>query len=163
MLFALRVYNNFINHIISMGSELQLTGLASGFDWAPVVDQLIELERIPQKRLEQDKVKNEEKISDLGILKTQLDTLKGAVKELQKDALFNGRSVGLSPSNDSKPSVTADSGSLTGDFTVEVLSKATSSEMSSKNRLFSGLGNPIGIGDDRFRLFTQVEGFTSSK
>ena len=133
-----------------MGSELQLTGLASGFDWAPVVDQLIELERIPQKRLEQDKVKNEEKISDLGILKTQLDTLKGAVKALQKDSLFNGRSVGLSPSNDSKPSVTANSGSLTGDFTVEVLSKATSSEMSSKNRLFSGLGNPIGIGDDRF-------------
>ena len=89
MLFALRVYNKTNNHIISMGSELQLTGLASGFDWAPVVDQLIELERIPQKRLEQDKVKNEEKISDLGILKTQLDTLKGAVKELQKDALFN--------------------------------------------------------------------------
>ena len=59
-----------------MGSELQLTGLASGFDWAPVVDQLIELERIPQKRLEQEKSKNEEKISDLGILKTQLDTLK---------------------------------------------------------------------------------------
>ena len=34
-----------------MGSELQLTGLASGFDWAPVVDQLIELERVPQNRL----------------------------------------------------------------------------------------------------------------
>ena len=33
-----------------MGSELQLTGLASGFDWSPVVDQLIELERIPQKK-----------------------------------------------------------------------------------------------------------------
>ena len=45
-----------------MGSDLQLTGLASGFDWAPVVDQLIELERIPQKRLEQEKVRNEEKI-----------------------------------------------------------------------------------------------------
>ena len=71
-----------------MGSDLQLTGLASGFDWAPVVDQLIELERIPQKRLEQEKSKNEEKISDLGILKTQLDTLKGAVKALQNENLF---------------------------------------------------------------------------
>ena len=38
-----------------MGSDLQLTGLASGFDWAPVVEQLIELERIPQKRLERGK------------------------------------------------------------------------------------------------------------
>ena len=84
-----------------MGSELQLTGLASGFDWAPVVDQLIELERIPQKRLEQEKSKNEEKISDLGILKTQLDTLKGAVKALQNENLFQSRKVGLSASNKS--------------------------------------------------------------
>ena len=44
-----------------MGTDLQLTGLASGFDWAPVADQLIELERIPQKRLESEKLDNEEK------------------------------------------------------------------------------------------------------
>ena len=34
-----------------MGSDLQLTGLASGFDWKPVVEQLIELEAIPKARL----------------------------------------------------------------------------------------------------------------
>ena len=133
-----------------MGSELQLTGLASGFDWAPVVDQLIELERIPQKRLEQEKSKNEEKISDLGILKTQLDTLKGAVTALQDENLFQSRKVGLSASNKSIPSVNAEADSLTGEFTVQVLGKATSSEMTSKNRHFKGLGNPIGIGDDSF-------------
>ena len=58
-----------------MGSELQLTGLASGFDWAPVVDQLIELERVPQKRLIAEKKQNEEKISALDLLKSQLDAL----------------------------------------------------------------------------------------
>ena len=79
-----------------MGSDLQLTGLASGFDWAPVVDQLIELERMPQKRLEREKVRNEEKISDLGVLKTQLDTLKSAAKALQNENLFASRKVGLS-------------------------------------------------------------------
>ena len=115
-----------------MGSDLQLTGLASGFDWAPVVDQLIELERIPQKRLEQEKVKNEEKISDLGILKTQLDTLKGAVKALQNENLFQSRTVGMSSSNKSNASVSASAKSITGEFSVKVLSKATSSEMSSK-------------------------------
>ena len=99
-----------------MGSDLQLTGLASGFDWAPVVDQLIELERVPQKRLEQEKVKNEEKISDLGILKTQLDTLKSAAKALQNDNLFKSRKVGLSSSNQSKPAVSAEADSLTGNF-----------------------------------------------
>ena len=65
-----------------MGSDLQLTGLASGFDWAPVVEQLIELERIPQKRLEREKQDNEEKMSDLSLLKSQLDTLNGAGKAL---------------------------------------------------------------------------------
>ena len=133
-----------------MGSDLQLTGLASGFDWAPVVDQLIELERIPQKRLEQEKVKNEEKISDLGILKTQLDTLKSAAKALQDDNLFKSRKVGLSSSNQSNPSVSAEADSLTGEFSVQVLSKASSTEMTSKNRYFKGLGNPIGTADDTF-------------
>ena len=133
-----------------MGSDLQLTGLASGFDWAPVVDQLIELERIPQKRLEQEKVKNEEKISDLGMLKTQLDTLKSAAKALQDDNLFKSRKVGLSSSNQSNPSVSAEADSLTGEFSVQVVSKASSTEMTSKNRYFKGLGNPIGIADDTF-------------
>ena len=65
-----------------MGSELQLTGLASGFDWAPVVDQLIELERVPQNRLRAEKQRNEEKISDLDLLKSQLDALNTSSKAL---------------------------------------------------------------------------------
>ena len=71
-----------------MGSELQLTGLASGFDWAPVVDQLIELERVPQKRLMAEKRQNEEKISDLDLLKSQLDALNTASKALQDEDLL---------------------------------------------------------------------------
>jgi len=31
--------------------ELQLSGLASGFDWLALVDQLTELQRAPQSRL----------------------------------------------------------------------------------------------------------------
>ena len=61
-----------------MGSDLQLTGLASGFDWKPVVEQLVELEAIPKRRLQSEKSANEEKISDLGLLKSQLDSLNGA-------------------------------------------------------------------------------------
>ena len=79
-----------------MGSELQLTGLASGFDWSPVVDQLIELERIPQNRLVAEKQANQEKISDLDLLKSQLDALNGAGKSLQSKSLFEARKVGSS-------------------------------------------------------------------
>ena len=71
-----------------MGSELQLTGLASGFDWAPVVDQLIELERVPQNRLIAEKQRNEEKISDLDLLKSQLDALNTSSKPCRTKIYF---------------------------------------------------------------------------
>ena len=41
-----------------MGSDLRLTGLASGMDWQPIVDKLIELEAIPKQRLEREKEEN---------------------------------------------------------------------------------------------------------
>ena len=66
-----------------MGSDLNLTGLASGFDWQPLVEKLIELESVPKQRLEAEKARNNEKVSELGILKSQLDTLNGAATALQ--------------------------------------------------------------------------------
>ena len=130
-----------------MGSDLQLTGLASGFDWAPVVDQLIELERIPVQRLEREKRENEEKMSDLGLLKTQLDTLNTAAGKLQNDDLWDSRKVAFTSGS---ASASASSGSITGEFSVEVVAKGSRTTINSKNRTFSGLGKPIGIADDTF-------------
>ena len=59
-----------------MGSEMRLTGLASGFDWQPLVDRLIELESVPKQKLEAEKVQNQAKISELGVLKSRLNTFK---------------------------------------------------------------------------------------
>ena len=123
-----------------MGSDLQLTGLASGFDWAPVVDQLIELERIPQKRLENEKQDNEEKMSDLSLLKSQLDTLNSASKALQNDDLFKARKITYDAESLNGLSASAEAGALTGEFVVSVFSKGTQTEMSSKNRVPDGLG-----------------------
>ena len=123
-----------------MGSDLQLTGLASGFDWKPVVEQLIELEAIPKQRLQSEKSANEEKISDLGILKSQLDTLNGASKTLQGEDLYQARKVGMDSISASIISASAASGALTGDYVVSVYSIGTQTEMSSKNRVPGGLG-----------------------
>ena len=116
-----------------VGSELQLTGLASGFDWAPVVDQLIELERVPQKRLMAEKRQNEEKISDLDLLKSQLDALNTASKTLQDEDLFRARKIG-SLSGSEGLVASADAGAITGEFEVSVESLATKTEMASSNR-----------------------------
>ena len=79
-----------------MGSDLKLTGLASGFDWQPLVEKLIELEGVPKQRLQAEKARNNDKVSELGILKSQLDTLNGTASALQNKDLFNARSVGIS-------------------------------------------------------------------
>ena len=84
---------NFSTPSSSMGSDMKLTGLASGFDWQPIVDQLIDLERSSVRRLEREKSENDSKVSQLGTLKSQLDTLKNAAKALEEESLFNARKV----------------------------------------------------------------------
>ena len=123
-----------------MGSDLQLTGLASGFDWKPVVEQLVELEGIPKQRLQSEKSANESKVSDLGLLKSQLDALNGAAGALNNDDLYEGRKVGMDSISAAILSASAAAGALTGDFVVSVYSIGTQTEMSSKNRVPGGLG-----------------------
>jgi flagellar capping protein FliD len=128
-----------------MGSDLKLTGLASGFDWQPLVEKLIELESVPKKRLQAEKVRNNEKISELGILKSQLDTLNGTASALQNQDLFNARSVGISSTSAKGFRATAAAGALTGDFKLFVHSLASKTEMSSENRQFGKLASGINL------------------
>jgi flagellar capping protein FliD len=126
-----------------MGSDLKLTGLASGFDWQPLVEKLIELEAVPKQRLQAEKARNNDKVSELGILKSQLDTLNGSAKALQNKDLFNARSVGISGTTSSGFNATAEAGSLTGDFDLFVHSLASKTELSSKNRHTGRLASGI--------------------
>ena len=128
-----------------MGSDLQLTGLASGFDWKPVVEQLVELEAIPKKRLQSEKIANNSKVSDLGLLKSQLDALNGAASTLNNDDLYEGRKVGMDSTSAAILSAKADAGALTGDYVVSVYSIGTQTEMSSKNRVPGGLGAGLNL------------------
>jgi flagellar capping protein FliD len=129
-----------------MGSDLRLTGLASGMDWQPIVDKLIELEAIPKQRLEREKQENAAKVSDLGTLKSQLTTLQSAASALQNDSLFNSRKVNLADPA-SGLSASAAVGALTGDFRVQVESLATQTEMSSGNRTSVKLSAGIDVKD----------------
>ena len=140
-----------------MGSDLQLTGLASGFDWKPVVEQLIELEAIPKSRLQREKAANEEKISDLGILKSQLDTLNGASSTLKNEDLYDARKVGIDSASASILSATAKSGALTGEYVVSVYSIGTQTEMSSKNRVPGGLGAGLDLSKNLSELPLQTK------
>ena len=128
-----------------MGSEMRLTGLASGFDWQPLVDRLIELESVPKQRLEAEKVQNQGKISELGVLKSRLNTLNSSATSLQNEDLFNARSVGVSSASANGFSANAEAGAMTGEFNISVESMATRTEMSSRNRNFGRLAGGLDL------------------
>ena len=140
-----------------MGSDLQLTGLASGFDWKPVVEQLVALEGIPKQRLQSEKASNNEKVSDLGLLKSQLDSLNGAASALNNDDLYEARKVGMDSTSAAIISATAASGALTGEFVVSVYSIGTQTEMSSKNRVPGGLGAGLDLSKNLNQLPLQSD------
>lgn len=111
-------------------SDLALSGLASGFDWKAVVEQLIEIERLPQQRLQLEQQENNDKISSLGNIKSQLDSLKEKTASLEEDGLFDARSISLSALLSSTStanflSASADAGTLVGEYKVSSIELAT--------------------------------------
>ena len=62
--------------------QVQLSGLASGFDWNSMVDQLTDLERLPQKRLLLEQSALFEKKNTYSSLSTELTVFKGKLEGL---------------------------------------------------------------------------------
>ncbi len=71
--------------------DLGVSGLASGFDWRSLVDQLSEVERSPQRLLLQEQSQLEQRNTAYGSLRTQLSVLQNKVKVLQDSTLFSRR------------------------------------------------------------------------
>ena len=106
---------------------MQLSGLASGMDWQNVVDQLMELERFPIRKAQNEQAINNQRITELGILETKLNQLKGAANSLSDSSLWDARSVSVSDEDNDNVSAIAATGTLTGDYTITDATKASSS------------------------------------
>ena len=122
---------------------LQLSGLASGFDWKSVVDQLIAIERVPQTKLRTEKTTNTNKLSALSTLRTKLTTFQTAANALSSTSLFGQRTVAMSD-EDLGWSATAGSGTAAGAYSFDVTRFATASVRQGT----SGVGAPISATDD---------------
>ncbi|MBX7121614.1 MAG: flagellar filament capping protein FliD [Opitutaceae bacterium] len=117
---------------------LQLSGLASGFDWKSLVDSLMELERAPITRLQAEKTVNDRKVSALSGLNTRLAELKTATTALKTSGLFNGRSAASTTTN-SNWLATASSGTATGNYTFNILELATNTRRVGANDVGMGI------------------------
>ena len=68
---------------------MALSGLASGFDWKSIVDQLIEVSRAPQNRMRTEKSSNASKSSAINEIKGLLSTFKSSLTSLaSEEALY---------------------------------------------------------------------------
>jgi len=106
-------------------NSIQLSGLASGFDFRPVIDQLINLERIPQNKLRIEKSQLQNKSSIYDELKTRLEDLQTSMNSLDDAQLFFGRKVSLAGGSDSTFSATADDKTVLGNYAFDVTNLAT--------------------------------------
>jgi flagellar hook-associated protein 2 len=103
--------------------DLGVSGLASGFDWRSLVDQLSEVERAPQRLLLQEQSRVEQRNTAYGALRTQLSVLQNKVKVLQEPTLFARRLTSVGDATVLRAS--AASGAPLGSYTFNVTQLAT--------------------------------------
>jgi flagellar hook-associated protein 2 len=121
---------------------LALSGLASGFDWKSIVDQLIEVSRAPQNRLRQEKSQLSQRTNALNDIKTQLGSLKSAAASLSSgESLLKKAASFQNPSTNWTAS--AESNTPSGTYQFEFISPATASRYQGT----SGIANPINTAD----------------
>lgn len=105
--------------------DLGLSGLASGFDWHSLVDQLTEVERAPQTLLQRQQTTLNSVNNAYDVVKTYLGTLKDKVDALHDPSLFEVRKVNSSDSD--VAAATADAGTSLGSYSLAISQLATTS------------------------------------
>lgn len=103
--------------------ELGVSGLASGFDWRTLVDQLVEVERSPQRLLLQEQGQTEQRSTAYGAMRTQLTVLQNKVRALSEPDLFARRLTALGDEDVVK--ATAAAGAALGTHTLNISQLAT--------------------------------------
>lgn len=105
--------------------DLNVSGLASGFDWKSMVDQLTSVERAPQRRMRTEQAGVRAKNAAFTSLKTELTSLKTVSEQLKDTAFFDTRKV---TSSETHATATADSGTSSGEYNFEIFQLATSAK-----------------------------------
>jgi len=121
-------------------SGIQISGLLanSAFDWKSVVDQLIEAEGIPMRKLTAEKETNSLKIEALAGLHTALTELQDAVQSIRADGIFAGRTVSSDLAGTTWKSSSA-TGAGIGSYRFDVTQLATAAQQRGAADIGAGL------------------------
>jgi len=117
---------------------MALSGLASGFDWKSIVDQLIEVSRAPQNRMRTEKTANASKSNAVNDLKGLVSTFKSSLTSLvSEEALFKKSST----FKDTTTNWTASAAKETpaGEYKFDLLTTATASKLTGSGDLVADI------------------------
>lgn len=115
-------------------NTISFGGLGNGIDFGPIIDFLVQTERIPIDRLTDQKLKTQEKLTDYGTLGTKLLSLQSAASSLRSRVNFDKTKVEVSTAS-TKTLLTATSSSTAtaGTYTVTVNRLAAAHQIASKS------------------------------
>ncbi len=105
--------------------DLGISGLASGFDWRTMVDQLADVERAPERRLLSEQTTLQQRNNAFGSIKTQLGVLQNRIKTLKESSLFDTR--GVTVSKTAAATASAGAGTPLGSYSFAISQLATAS------------------------------------
>ena len=135
--------------------DLGVSGLASGFDWKSFVDQMVDVERAPEKRLLTDQNALKQQQNAYGSIKTQLSVLQSRVDALNDPALFDSRSIQVQ--NSDVASATASSSTPLGNFSFTFTQLAAAAKFNGT----ANIGSPISSTNDVSAVQLSQAGFTT--
>ncbi len=123
--------------ITNSTGQTALTGLASGYNWQPLVAELVQVAEQPEQALQNQQNTIQQQITAYGTLVSDLNVLQSDVTALQDPNLFGSRVAQVGDS--SIASATADSGAALGSYTFDISHLATASTLQGG----TGIGAPL--------------------
>lgn len=136
--------------------DLGVSGLASGFDWRSLMDQLSDVERLPQKRLSAEQNKIEERNNAYGTILTQLGVFRNKVSALKSGDVFSSRTATVADSSVATASAT--NGAVQGSYTFSFSQLATAA----KRVGTAGAGKALSTSADVSTLTLNQAGFATA-
>lgn len=134
-------------------TSIQVNGLASGIDTDAVIEQLLNIERIPLTRVDEREAEANTELTAWRSLNTRILALETSLTNLSSDSLFAGRKAATS--NESAVVATAGEGNDLGNYQVTVLSLATKHQQISEGGYDSTTAN-VGEGSVTIQVGTAV-------
>jgi len=107
--------------------DLGVSGLASGFDWRSLVDQLADVERTPQTRLRSEQQVIRNRNSAFASLNTELGNLRAAIEKLKTGNFFLARTASSSAEGVAK--ATAGATAAPGQYEINVTQLASAAKL----------------------------------